>query len=465
MADFKKKNVKKLKTVKPKRSAVAENYKITSFDDKVDEIPVKSSKQVKAERRFEKNKSRYLKKHQPKKRIVNSEKSPSELNQNLGLKVLTGGKQATFVKRVVSLSVAFCIVLSIFIVQVVSPTGIIELISNSFSKMGSSSGFPVSIGGGTVLDIKECAGTVAVLSDTNLEIFNKDSKELFIAQHGCSYPVLQTTSSRALVYDEGATNISVYNLSGELFTRTMKEKIIFATLSYNGSYCVVTDPENAASMIYVYNKNNTLLFKYKFDSELICSAAISESGKKMAVVALNAEGGKYVSTINLFNIKNKEIYKEIEKDGLVYSVDAAKGKNFLAYMDDSLIGIMEKDGTYSVLEESGIQHKNYASGKGNAVIYGIEGADESTSAVIYKNKLEKAKEFKIKTIPQKLVFNRDFLCFSKDTYLYVYGEDDLEIEIKCDYSAEKFTLIGDKIYIINNEVLTCLNIMDYKEEK
>ena len=56
----KKKNIKKVKAIKPKKSAVSENYKITSFKDIDEEINVKSAKDARAERKFEKKKAKYI---------------------------------------------------------------------------------------------------------------------------------------------------------------------------------------------------------------------------------------------------------------------------------------------------------------------------------------------------------------------------------------------------------------------
>ena len=466
MAEYKKKNVKKLKAVKPRRSTVAKDYKITSFNENspIDEIPVKSARQVRDERKFEKDKSKYLKKNQPKKRIVNSKKSPSELNRGTGFRILDGGKQAQLLKKIIAGAVAFCLILTVFIIHLSSPTGLIELVSNSFAKSGSGSGFPVSVGGGNVLDIKNMADAVAVVSDTNFEIYNQSGKEILVAQHDSSFPVLQTNDSRALIYDEGGTNIKVYNLSGEVFTRKMKNKIILAEMGRNGTYCVVTDPKNAASMIYVYNKNDTLLFKQSFETELINSVAISDNGKILAVATLNAKGGKYVSSIKLFNIRKEERFKEITNDGLVYSVDAVNGKNFLVCTADATYSIIGKDGTYSILEESGVQHKSERAGYANAVVYGIEGTDTSIKAVVYKNNFEKLAEYNIKTTPKKIDFNSQYFVIAKDTYLYVYGKDNSEIEIKCEYSAENFALCKDKIFVVNNSSLSCIKISDYKEQ-
>ena len=97
MAEYKKKSVKKIKNQKPKKSAVAANYKITSFaeDSFSQDISMKSAKEAKAERRFEKKKERYLSRRQPEKRVVNSSKSAKELNRSAAsLKVLKGTKKS-----------------------------------------------------------------------------------------------------------------------------------------------------------------------------------------------------------------------------------------------------------------------------------------------------------------------------------------------------------------------------------
>ena len=54
MADYKKKNVKKLKASKPRKKTIAENYKVTAFGDSPipEDIPVKSSREVKEKRKI-----------------------------------------------------------------------------------------------------------------------------------------------------------------------------------------------------------------------------------------------------------------------------------------------------------------------------------------------------------------------------------------------------------------------------
>ena len=463
MADYKKKNVKKLKASKPRKKTIAENYKVTAFGDSPipEDIPVKSSREVKEERRNLKKKEKYLSKEQPKKRIVYSNKTPSELNRSASaFKVIKGTKRNKLIRKTIAVCLSAALILGVVISQLTLPTGLVEAIGNAFAKSGKGSGFPITISGGTVYDMNRFGGCISVLSDTHLEIYNTESKEIISEQHGFSSPGVSVSDSRILLFDRGSTSIAVYNLSGKVFDRDMKENISTASIGRNGTYCVATYPEDCASKIYLYNKDNAKLLSLEFDFGLINSVAVSDSGKSVAVSIINAEGGEYKSNVVIYESKSGEKIAELKKDELVYSVSPI-GKGYAVATANGTFSVDEGSGDENELHTGSIQNIANRCDIGFAAVSGIKDSADNVRAVIYGGKLDKIFEGKLDAMPNNMDFNSKYIAVSKDNYIYVYSYDgSVNKKINTGFTSVKFALIGDKIYVINNSVLTALNISD-----
>ncbi len=460
MAEYKRKNVKKLKAQKPKRSSVADNYKVTSFgnDGFADDISVKSAKEAKAERRFEKKKEKYLKREHPQKRVVNSSRTPKELNRSSNpLVVMKGNKNAKRIKNLTSLATAVIIIAILFSINVLSPTGIADLLKCSFSRMGSGSGFPLTVNGGTVFDVKNIDGCITVLSDTHIEVYNSESKELLSEQHKYSSPKIIASKTRALIYDQGATELSVYDVSGMVFKREMKESIVTAAIGRNGTYCVITDPENIAAKAYVYDKNNNLLYKWESENDLINAAAVSNSGKYIVLATVNAQNGEYLSQLKVFNKKDAKPIKEEKADQLIYSVEPLGSADFVMRLGNDLKKYSANNGTMNDISEDAIRQK-YNNHNGEIALISASGGKTDNFA-LFNNKFEKNREFKIISSPKNIAWNNNYLVCSKDYSLYVYDTNGAEInKIQTSSPIEWFIINKNKIIAVSNSTIVSYEV-------
>lgn len=459
MSEYKKKKVQKVKPIKPKKSVVSSNYKISSFSDVDEEINVKSAKDARAERKFEKEKVKYLKKSKPEKRVVYSNKTAAELNRSSGMQIIKGTKSAKRTKKLISVLVSVIIIFSLIIIQLVSPTGISDLIKTSFLKLGGGNGYPKTVNGSSVNDVYTVDGGIAVLSDTYIEIYNTNGKEILSLQHGYSSPSASISDNRILLYDEYTTTISVYDFSGLLFKRDFEEQIITAKLGRNGSFSVITNPNDSASKLQVFNKQNKPLISWTSNKELISSTAISDNGKYVAVIAINAKNGNYVSTTYIFKTNKKLPENQLKTDGLVLSIDAL-GNNFVVTESDKAYTFdVKKNSTIDITKATPIQYKtSYPNGYG--VITGADSnADESHIIVLndYGNTLF---DFDIVSNPEKTVFSNNYLAVSKGSDICIYNSDGKQIKtIDCGISANRFSIINNKIYVAINE-----NVIEHRIE-
>ncbi len=94
------------------------------------------------------------------------------------------------------------------------------------------------------------------------------------------------------VYAVGGNEIRCFNESGLLWERTGLEPISFAVFGENASRCLVcTEPEDCLSRIVLFSTKNSktaeeTLLEKKFRENYLISAAVSPSGKSIAVVEM-----------------------------------------------------------------------------------------------------------------------------------------------------------------------------------
>lgn len=460
MAEYKRKNVKKLKSQKPKKSAVAESYKVTSFSDTgfVENISVKSAKEAKAERRFEKKKEKYLRREQPEKRVVTSSKSPRELNRTSGsLKVVKGTKGPKKVRNIISVTVSLMIIGCLLLVHLLSPTGIADLIECSFARMGSGTGYPLTLSGGTVLDVNSVDGCISVLSDTYIEMYNSSSKELVSDQHKFSSPKAVTSETRVLVYDQGAVGVAVYDISGKLFQREMKEPVITAAVGRNGTYCVVTDPEGITAKVYVYDKNDNLKFKWESDTDLINAAAVSDNGKFVLLSTINADKGEYTSHIKVFEGGESKPVREETVDDIIHSIEPLGRTGFVVRVGSELKRYDAKNGTIAEITDDTVRQK-YLSPEGELGLFSNSDGNKGTLTV-WNKYFEKDWEIDIVSSPKKIEWNDEYIVCAKDYSLYIYDYSGKEVNvISTNTPIEWFVISDDNILVINNTTIVSYSL-------
>lgn len=457
MAEYKKKNVKKLKAEKPKNRTVSDNYDVTSYEDfRFDEIEVKSSKNAKAERKFQKQKAKYLSKEIPNKRVVYSKKNAKELNGNgADIKVIDGNKGKIKKKRIILATAAFIIISAIVLVQILSPTGIGDLVRTSFAEIGTGSGYPITSSGSDIKGLYRVGDSLAVLSDGYFEMFNRNGKELVSYQHTLSVPKIAVGYTRAAIYDQGGTSVTVFDAGGEKFSRKINGKIFNVSLCENGGYAVSYSNDKSVRTVAVFDKNNDKLFEFSPKSGLISSLAITANGKYTAVVCINAKDGRYLTDV-YFSDTSGKVQKSLQFDELVYSVTAFSSDGFVLTFSDKTVLYSVSDGLENTLTD-GADVQTVANNRSGTfgVVTGSKNTDNQNDLHIYSNNGENICEIKIASGAEKICLNDTFIAAAKDNAVYVYDYNGKQVKtVDCGQNAKRFALIDDTVYTVNNAKIT-----------
>lgn len=119
--------------------------------------------------------------------------------------------------------------------------------------LDSDASFPISVSTGVRYEMERCGDSIVVLGNTSFKVYSKNGKLTANFQHAYTTPVLETSSKRILVYDNGGVKFRVDSETDEIYEKTMDENILLARISNEGYAAVVTTSDMYVCMLYVYD--------------------------------------------------------------------------------------------------------------------------------------------------------------------------------------------------------------------
>ncbi len=249
-----------------------------------------------------------------------SEKQETPEGEGSRLRVVKGNKKKRqAVTRAVFVSVAVAIVILIT-ANFLLPTGIGDFITGV--KYSLSSGeYPVSLVGGDSLLSEKQGSLIYTLTDTNLEVYSLGGKNALSSAHGFSSPVMKTSPTRAVVYEQGGKGLKLYGMDKLILSESYDDNIISAGLSRSGAYAVATTSKDFASRVTVYSKNSKMLFEWSSSVEIVSDVALSPMGNRLAVSVFSSQNGQYISKVYIFGFDSATPLHTTEYQGkLIYSI-------------------------------------------------------------------------------------------------------------------------------------------------
>ncbi len=296
-------------------------------------MPDYKKKNVKRASRVKKPKVKDI---EMRKKHTGGENETSKQESNGKLRVVRGNKKKRqAITRTVFVSVA--IVVAVFITaSLLLPTGIGDFATGVRYAL-SGGEYPISLVGGDSLLSEKQGSLVYTLTDTSLEVYSLGGKKALSSAHGFSSPVLRTSPTRALVYEQGGKGLKLYGADKLIKSDSVSDNIISANLSRSGAYAVATTSKDFASKVTVYSKNSKMLFEWNSSVEIVSDVALSPNGKKLAVAVFSSSNGQYISKIYIFNFDSATPIHTVEYTGkLIYSLNTKLNSGICAIYDGGM---------------------------------------------------------------------------------------------------------------------------------
>lgn len=223
-----------------------------------------------------------------------------------------------------------------------------SMVSKIETKTSDEVGFPIKLSGSASYSFKSFGENFSLLTDTYLYTYNMDGGQNYALRHSYSKPVQYTNSKRILIYDKDYNDFSVYNKTRMIYKGSVKEKIIFGTLSNNESTAIVTNSDRYSNVIYIFDGSGNNVYSRKIPYENIMSIAFSYEDKYIYAAAMGVENGEIYSKIYKYDItsdKQEAVWEyKAAKSSIPLKIFARKGRICTIY-DNYCLSLNESDGS------------------------------------------------------------------------------------------------------------------------
>ncbi len=242
--------------------------------------------------------------------------------ENNGVRVIKGKKLQKRQRTRILAAVAVFIAAICTVFHFILPIGIMENVGNAFATLGAG-GYPIELYGTEALNAQSKGSYYYVLTDNSLSAFSAGGKKLYSEAHGFAKPVLKASDTRALVFDQGGSELSIRNLTKITNTKSTEQPILTACITRNGGYALATESADYTAAVSVYNRKDKLLYEWYSADDMINNVALSPNGKQLVVSTINAAGGSLMSKVSVFEYDSANAVFSVRYDGeAVYSIES-----------------------------------------------------------------------------------------------------------------------------------------------
>ncbi len=304
----------------------APKVKVKRKDDEIEKIDMKKSV---APSKKEKSRPNAKQKSKPTKAKTKTKVDNGEST----FKLLKGGASRKHRKKrnsIISLSFISMLIVAVIVIQIITPTGIVEWSQNGFFMFGSGGGLPVAVSGDSVRDMQTRGGSAFLMTDSHMYAFSSNGKQITSIQHGYSAPVMCVSAARTLIYDRGSFGLRVDALYANIVDTQLKEEILTADICDKGYVAVASQSADYTAFVNVYDKDFKNIFRWSSPDGYVSCIELSDNGKYMAVCTVTGKNGDYCSNINVFRLSNGERIFNKQVLGSMY-VSATSNRKFITF--------------------------------------------------------------------------------------------------------------------------------------
>lgn len=440
MAEYKRKKFKK-----PKKIKFSSHKTDKNFDDIHDDIPMKPAANLRnKDRNLAKKSVRKTHKLNKMRRTVNKPKQKENTTeQHKPFKVINGNKKFHSLKMRISYAVCAAIIIIVAAFHFALPTGISETIQNAYSAIGSGE-LPAELQSSAVSTIK-CVGNVSyVLSDSFLQVFNTNGKEMLYCQHGFSNPNMKNSEARTLIYDVGGYGVKILN-DYELRTETSLSDTVFTgCITRSGYTAFATKATGYSAAVTVYDKDFKKLYVRYYADNLVSAVALNNRGSMLATSEVYTQNGVAYSKISIFKYDSSKPVATGVINGAIVTELTDLGGYFVAVYNGGYT-FFDWDGCKRVSDTSdnGLLYYDTTL-DGESVFVSSKGGDYSeNNVVIYNDNCDKVKSFSVKGAVKGVTLNGDSTAFLLNDSIDIYSYDGKRTKsIDCGYNTYYIALLS-----------------------
>ena len=377
------------------------------------------------------------------------------------IKVIKGSKlrrkrQLRIFACIICVFVSFALILSMAL-----PGGLYENAVNFFATLGSGS-YPISISGGTIVNVSANGSHYYVLTDTNIAAYSTSGKIVFDEMHGFENPIISVAGTRALLFDQGGKDLYIYNLSGKLHTLTLEDNIINASISEEGEFAVATHSKSNASVVKVYDSDFEEIYVWNSYNDIINNVLVNTDGDQLAISSFEVISGEYVSKVMIFEFDSADaVYTINYSNSLVIDIENT-GDGMSIITNNKYEYLHWSDFNNSNLSFS--SEINSFQSNSDGVLLTINRANDRSdnTIVLISEEGNKISEFKIDSTITDIKYYDGRIYALCDTQIRIYDQNGKILRSSnCNYGTHKIIVLSsDAVAAISDIEISRLEIKE-----
>ena len=185
-------------------------------------------------------------------------------------------------------------------------------------------GFPVMLPGSTQYHLGEMGENFYLLTDTYLYTYTRDGEELAGVQHRFQNPVGVSNSKRVMVYDKNGKSFRMFSRTGEVFSNTVDDVIVFGQIGNTERCAIVTTSTRYSNFLYVFNAQGKQIFRWASPEEKIMGLCFGQNDNSVYASVIGEHNGSLRGSIVRFDLSNSEseVWRTFLGERITYSLKA-----------------------------------------------------------------------------------------------------------------------------------------------
>ncbi len=167
-------------------------------------------------------------------------------------------------------------------------------------------GYPTEITGGTPKNIIPLGKNVAVITDTEVMIYDEYGTLSVQDGHNCTTPCIRTNGKRGIVFDLGYYSYKLLNGTSSTKGFEHDNQITSAAIASNGSYAIASASSKYLTELTVKGKNNEQIASWKSVNNYINTVAFSNDSMRVAATGLYSKDGLARTTLRILDLRNEQ---------------------------------------------------------------------------------------------------------------------------------------------------------------
>ena len=368
-------------------------------------------------------------------------------------------------KRMLTKLVIVLLIFTVILIIAANFTSIIEPFRGFASRINTKTsdevGFPIKLPGSASYSFDSFGDSFLLLTDTYLYTFGMNGGQNYALRHGYSNPTQCANSKRILLYDKDYNSFSLYSKSSLIYSGSVEEKIVFASLGSNEASAIVTNSDRYSNIIYIYNGNGEWRYTRKFIDENVMNVRFSSEERYIYVSTIGVENGEIYSAVYKYDITNESdaIWSyRLNSSSIPMDMYVKGGRVHIIY-DNYAVSISETDG--AVIGERAVPGTVIccdSSDSFDAVVY-IDSSTNKKMLTVLDNEMTLVSSKVINPNINRIIADGSSIFVVESGKLYGYNsqaETIIEKQLSDDYVS--FIKIGSSVLLLGYNSVDIENI-------